>query len=264
MKKILITGATDGIGLEAARRLVAGGHHLLIHGRDPDKLERVQAELAGGGPVESYRADLSRPAEVEAFARDVLQVHPALDVLINNAGVFAVAQPGTPDGLDVRFAVNTVAPYILTRRLLGALGANGRVVNVSSAAQSPVDLTALKGGGRLPDMAAYAQSKLALGMWSFALTGEHPDGPMIVLVNPGSMLGTKMVREAFGQAGRSIAIGAEILERAALDDEFKQASGRYYDNDAGRFGDPHPDTRDPILAREIVGAIEGILKRVAE
>jgi NAD(P)-dependent dehydrogenase (short-subunit alcohol dehydrogenase family) len=88
-------------------------------------------------------ADLSRMADVEAFAKEIAERHNCIDVLINNAGVFRTPDPVTRDGLDGRFAVNAIAPFLLTRRLLPLLRSGGRVINVSSAAQAPVDLEAL-------------------------------------------------------------------------------------------------------------------------
>jgi NAD(P)-dependent dehydrogenase (short-subunit alcohol dehydrogenase family) len=263
-KTILITGSTDGIGLETAKMLAAQGHHLLLHGRSPDKLaaaERSLAALSGGGALESYVADLSRRADVEALAKSVAARHDSLDVLINNAGVFKTPQVTTPEGFDVRFAVNTIAPYLLTQRLLPLLANAGRVINLSSAAQAPVDLKALAGQARLADMEAYSQSKLALTMWSFAMAQWlKTGGPVIVAVNPGSLLASKMVKEGFGVAGSDLSIGAEILVRAALSDEFAGASGRYFDNDQGRFAPPHPDALDSHKCEEVVNAIETVLK----
>lgn len=153
-KTILITGSTDGIGLETAKMLVSQGHHVLIHGRNPVKLADVESTLSalsGEGRVESYLADLSRLSDVEALAKSVAERHDQLDVLINNAGVFKTLEPITPEGLDVRFAVNTIVPYLLTQRLLPLLGSDGRVINLSSAAQSPVNPEALAGRVRLSD-----------------------------------------------------------------------------------------------------------------
>ena len=178
-KTILITGSTDGIGLETAKMLVTGGHHVLLHGRNPAKLEQAEKALSalpGGGQVESYAADLSRMANVESFAQAVATKHEKLDVLINNAGVYNAPDAITPDRLDVRFAVNTIAPYLLTQRLLPLLGPSGRVINLSSAAQSPVDPKALAGQVKLSDGPAYAQSKLALTMWSRSLALSLKDG----------------------------------------------------------------------------------------
>ena len=260
-KRILLTGATDGIGLETAKKLVALGHTVLLHGRNADKLAKVAQSLAvDGAGCEAYVADLSRIAEAEALAHAVAEKHERLDVLINNAGVFAAADPITPEGLDLRFVVNAVAPYVLTQRLLPLLGTDGRVVNLSSAAQAPVDLEALAGRRRLADGEAYAQSKLAITAWSRALAEQLGDkGPVVVAVNPGSLLGSKMVKEAYGIAGKSLAIGADILVRAALDEDFAEASGQYFDNDAGRFAAPHPDASEPGRVEEIVRGIEAVL-----
>ncbi len=267
-KTIIVTGSTDGIGLETARMLVSLGHRILLHGRNPAKLEKVERTLSaspGGGRVESFLADLSRMADVEALARAVAEKHDKLDVLINNAGVFRAADRITQDGLDVRFAVNTIAPYLLTKRLLPLLGASGRVINLSSAAQSPVDPEALTGRSGLSDGAAYAQSKLALTMWSrYLALSLKDDGPAVIAVNPRSLLGSKMVKEAYGVAGGDLRIGAEILTRAALSDEFADASGRYFDNDSGRFASPHPDALDPQKCDEIVRLIEAILVKITQ
>ncbi|MEM7735305.1 MAG: SDR family NAD(P)-dependent oxidoreductase [Deinococcota bacterium] len=262
-KTILITGATDGIGLETAKLLVSAGHHVLLHGRNSDKLEQLittLSTLSRTSKLESYVADLSDLANVEALARAVIDKHDTLDVLVNNAGVFKTPYPITEAGFDVRFVVNTIAPYLLTQCLLPLLGQGSRVVNVSSAAQASVDLQALRGERRLPDSAAYAQSKLALMMWSHRLARVHQN-PMIVSVNPGSMLGSKMVKEGFGVAGGDLQIGANILKRAALEDAFADASGKYFDNDSGRFAPPHPDGLNVQKCQRLVETLEVVLAK---
>ena len=260
-KTILITGSTDGIGLETAKRLVPEGHTVLLHGRSTAKLEAAKALLAPAGDVETFRADLSRLREAAELADAVAAKHPKLDVLINNAGVLKLPDPATEDGLDARFAVNTVAPYLLAKRLLPAMAADGRIVNLSSAAQAPVDIAAMTGPPGLADMEAYAQSKLAITMWS-RVTGLSDDWPMVVAVNPGSLLASKMVKEGFGIAGKDIGVGADILVRAALSDEFAEASGQYFDNDAGDFGPPHPDALVPAKSEAVVEAVEAILHKM--
>ncbi len=264
-KKILITGSTDGIGLVTAEKLISQGHHVLLHGRNPAKLEDAQKSLSGlsaDGVIESYLADLSHIDEVVTLARSVTERHDKLDVLINNAGILRTPEPITQDGLDVRFVVNTIAPYLLTKKLLPILGTSGRVINLSSAAQSPVDAQALTGKTRIEDdMAAYAQSKLAITMWSRSMAQPlAASGPMIVAVNPGSLLASKMVKEGFGIDGSDISIGADILIRAALSEEFESASGQYFDNDEGRFAPPHSDALDADKCREVEDAISRVLR----
>lgn len=263
-KTILITGSTDGIGLETARMLVLEGHKVLLHGRNPQKLEKAEKELSelpGDGSVESYVSDFSQLSDVEALANAISERQSKLDIIINNAGVYKVNQMITADGLDARFVVNTIAPYLLTQRLLPLLGTSGRVVNLSSAAQAPVNPEALAEPQKLSDSVAYAQSKLAITMWSrhMALSNME-NGPVIVAVNPASMLGSKMVKEAYGVDGADLRIGADILCRAALSDEFAAASGKYFDNDSGQFTNPHPYALNQQKCDEIVRVIEEVLK----
>lgn len=260
-KKILITGATDGIGLETSKRLYSEGHTLLLHGRNAEKLaatEKTLADSKGAGLIYTYNADLSRLSEVGSLAETIAREHDQLDVIINNAGVMRVPETITQDGLDVRFAVNTIAPYLLTKSLLPLMRPASRVVNLSSAAQAPVELDAL-GGNKLllENMQAYAQSKLALTMWNNALAALYGnEGPVFVSVNPGSLLASKMVKEGFGIAGKSLSIGAGVLVRAALSEEFSGASGLYFDNDKGQFGPPHADALNDQKCQAIVEAID--------
>ena len=256
-KTILITGATDGIGLLTAKTLAAEGHTVLLHGRSADKLSAA-AEEVGGSPA-TYRADLSRLEEVEAFAEEVRAAHDRIDVLINNAGVLKAPRTRTEEGLDIRFVVNTLAPYLLTQRLLPVIPKGGRVVNLSSAAQAPVDPKALRGEGSLDDMAAYAQSKLAITIWTQEMARTHKDGPVFVAVNPGSLLASKMVKEGFGVAGNDLSIGADILRRAALSDEFASASGAYFDNDSGSFARPHGAAADSDQVAAVMQAIRDLV-----
>ena len=133
-----------------------------------------------------------------------------------------------------------------------------------SAAQAPVNLKALAGQARLSDMDSYAQSKLAITIWSRELAKKLPDGPVVVAVNPGSMLASKMVKQGFGVAGNDLGIGADILCRAALSDEFAAASGLYFDNDSGQFSDPHPDALDSQKSEKLMSMIEDILSNATK
>ena len=262
LKTILITGATDGIGLETAKLFAPYGHQLLIHGRNAEKLDTVKAQLSnikGAGRVETWQADFSHIADVRAFAEGFLKAHSKVDILINNAGVYKTSTPRTKEEFDLRFVVNLFAPYILTETLLPIIPAAGRVVNLSSAAQAPVNLQALKGAAELGDMPAYAQSKLALTMWTRAMSKERPDGPLFVSVNPGSLLNTNMVKDGWGGSDNDVGIGADILFRAALSEEFEGHSGDYFDNDSGRFAPPHPDGLDEEKIADVIKAVREVI-----
>ncbi|MEM9604723.1 MAG: SDR family NAD(P)-dependent oxidoreductase [Pseudomonadota bacterium] len=267
-KTLLITGATDGIGRATAEHLAADGHTLVLHGRNADKLSAVAEALRrvpGAGVVRTHRADLTRYADTVQLAKAVAADVGSLDVLINNAGVFTLADPITPEGFDARFIVNTVAPYVLTHRLADALPVGSRVINLSSAAQAPVDLDALLGKRHLAAGDAYAQSKLALTMWSFELANALVrDGPSVIAVNPGSFLASKMVKDAYGLPGHDLAIGAQVLARAALSADFAHAAGRYFDNDRGQFADPHPDALDGGRNAAVIAAIEQVIRTLAD
>ena len=262
-KKILITGSTDGIGKLTAKTLIDLGHWVLLHGRSVDKLAAVKAELSENkarAEIETYAADLSDLDQVEQLANQIEKKHGQLDVLINNAGVYVVPQTMAANGMDVRFVVNTIVPYLLTLRLSPLLGNTGRVINLSSAAQAPVNPSDLDSHTRSSDDVVYAQSKLALTMWSRQLaTSQDAGGPVIVAVNPASLLGSNMVKQAYGIAGKDMQVGADILVRAALSDEFEDASGLYFDNDKGRFSDPRPDALDTVKIKALTQKLDEII-----
>ena len=144
---ILVTGATDGLGKALAANLAAAGAHVLLHGRDAKRGEQTLAELqalTGSETLGWYNADLSSLTDVRALAERVKADHSRLDVLVNNAGI-GTTLPGdgrrveSADGYELRFAVNYLAPFLLTRLLRPLLieSAPARVVNVSSAGRRP-------------------------------------------------------------------------------------------------------------------------------
>ncbi|MCZ2722342.1 SDR family NAD(P)-dependent oxidoreductase [Marinomonas sp. 15G1-11] len=264
-KTILITGATDGIGLETAKLLAAEGHDVLIHGRSIEKLTSVKnllAALPNSGRIEGYLADLSIFSDVKKLVECIKSDNKTLDILINNAGVFKTSNSITSEGLDVRFVVNTISPYILAQAFLPLLGHSGRMINLSSAAQAPVNLQALLGKTRLNDMDAYAQSKLAITMWSKVLADKLDEkGPTIIAVNPGSLLASKMVKEGFGFEGHDLSIGAKVIARMALEEGISEYSGQYFDNDIGQFSQPHVDGVNLKKSAEVVEVIEFIIDK---
>lgn len=258
-KTILITGSTDGIGLLTAQKLSTAGHNVLLHGRNKAKLEDTADQV--GGDVETYAADLSALSAVRQLAQDIRAKHDKLDVLINNAGILKAPQTTVDNGQDIRFVVNTLAPYLLTELLLPIIPSDGRVVNLSSAAQAKVDIGALQGTASLADMDAYAQSKLALTIWTREWANSLADGPVMIAVNPGSLLASKMVKDGYGIAGNDINIGADILIDAALGARFADASGAYFDNDRGAFADPHASALDKGHAADVMTAITSLVSQ---
>ena len=277
-KTILITGSTDGIGKLAALKLAEAGHQVYLHGRDADKLASVIAEVkavATGDAVDhidGFVADFSDLTAVLKMAADVNEKLPKLDVLINNAGIYTTSAATTKDDLDIRFVVNYLAPYELTNALLPLLkqSSKARIVNLSSAAQTPISYEAFAGQTTLDDKAAYAQSKLALTMWSMALADKVANDDInVIAVNPGSLLNTKMVDEAYGEYWSSADKGANILTALAISDEFANDTGKYFDNDIkdgdhgdarGEFGQPHADA----LNKEAIAKLEAQTQTVLQ
>ena len=156
--------------------------------------------------------------------------------------------------------MNTFAPVLLTHLLQPLFSAPSRVINLSSAAQAPVDLDALAGNRAVEnDFEDYAQSKLALTIWTRQTAqSQSTDGPQLIAVNPGSMLASKMVQQGFGVAGNDLSIGVDILCRAALAEEFAQPEGRYFDNDCGQFSEPHADAQNSSKAADVMEIIHTI------
>lgn len=265
-KTVFITGSTGGIGLETAYLIAKQGHQVIIHGRSQEKIQYAQKYITDNTQhtsVNSYCADISDVNAIKELAASLIEQH-TIDVLINNAGVYKTAHTKTADGLDMRFMVNTIAPYLLTKQLLPSLPDSARIINLASAAQAPVDYSALMGQKELKDdMSAYAQSKLALIMWSFHMAKTLKDqGPSIMAINPGSLLASKMVKEGFGVEGHDLSIGAKVLMKAAFSDEFSNASGQYFDNDQQCFATPNAMASIDENNAQVVNVIEKILKKI--
>ncbi|MBX2849938.1 MAG: SDR family NAD(P)-dependent oxidoreductase [Acidiferrobacterales bacterium] len=261
-KTILITGATDGIGIAAAQLLVEQGHKLLIHGRSAEKLASARQRLEKVAPSESidtYQADLSSLSETSQLAKQVLAQHSEIDVLVNNAGVFKTPVTTTDYGIDVRVVVNTIAPYQLTVDLIKGLGSRGRVINLSSAAQAPIKLPDFFTQPSMNDMDAYSQSKLAIIMWTRHLVIKSENKPVMIAVNPGSLLASKMVKEGFGVEGKDVGIGAKIIAKLAVDPAHQDNSGKYFDNDTGQFFDPHPAGLDDAACAKLVDLMDDLI-----
>ncbi|MEM6360180.1 MAG: SDR family NAD(P)-dependent oxidoreductase [Bacteroidota bacterium] len=264
MKTILITGSTDGIGKLTAMKLAKAGHHVIIHGRNKKKLQTTIKELVGVSDqsrVSGYVADLSDLKSVENFGIQIATNYTKLDILINNAGVFRSPVSKNNQGLDIRLAVNYLAPFILTNDLLPLIkkSEEPRIINLSSAAQASVSLKALAGTEKIGIQEAYAQSKLAITMWSFWLANQEPN-LNVIAVNPGSLLNTKMAMEAYGQFWAPVDKGANILVKLTTEPKKENHSGQYFDNDKGDFNQAHLDAYNNILISSLISETEKIIK----
>ena len=207
MATILITGATDGIGRQTAHDLAATGADLIVHGRSADKLVRLVDELGrvrGHGEISSVRADLADLEQVRALAGEIVERFESLDVLLNNAGVFMNEYVTTPQGHEVTWAVNVLAPMLLTHLLLPRLRGreDGRVVNVSSIAHNRGSATWDEVDSRrgFSSYDAYSRSKLALTMLTVELGQRVGDRPLMVSLHPG-VVSTKLLTAGFGMEG---------------------------------------------------------------
>ena len=198
-RTVLVTGGTGGIGKATAAGLAALGARVAITGRDRRRADEAAAEIraAGGPAVDVFVADLSSQSEVRRLAAEVLDGLPRLDVLVNNVGGFWSTRHVTADGLEHTFALNHLAPFLLTNLLLDRLMENApaRVVTVSSGAQAMgrIDFADLQGERSYSGQRAYNQSKLANVLFAYGLARRlEGTGVTANVLHPG------VVRTAFG------------------------------------------------------------------
>jgi NAD(P)-dependent dehydrogenase (short-subunit alcohol dehydrogenase family) len=235
-KVFFITGATDGLGklvaIDLARQYKDAT--ILIHGRNKEKLEKslIEVKRVSGNPnIESWLADFSSMDEVRGIAEEILSKHPAIEILINNAGAGFAAPHYGKDGTEMRFAVNYLAPFLLTRLLLPALkkGNKSRIVNVASAGQSAIHFDDIMLENKFDAITAYTQSKLALVMFSIDLAAEMlPDHITVNSLHPGTYLDTGMVREAGISPQGTTQSGADAIVYLAVSPDLKDVTGKYF------------------------------------
>jgi NAD(P)-dependent dehydrogenase (short-subunit alcohol dehydrogenase family) len=229
--RILVTGATGGVGEALAAELVGRGAQVLIHGRDHRSLAALGEHLRI--PSERrFLADLSSLSRVSELARALTAAGP-LDVLVNNAGVGfgrdRKQREVSAEGFELRFAVNFLAPFVLME-LLAASGLPQRaVVNVASAGQAPLERNDLMSERNYDGVLAYRRSKLALIADTFERASRDTKRSYVAL-HPGTFLATKMVREAGvvpqGTAESGGHAVFSVIERALAGE-----TGRYFDGD---------------------------------
>lgn len=252
----LITGATSGLGRYLAQKLATRDGTLLIHGRDPLRTKEF-AESIG---ARYYVADLASIAEVRALASNINADHDNLTLLINNAGVGSGPRQQSADGYELTFAVNYLAPYVLTRALLPLLRASApaRVLNVGSAGQAALDFDDLHMARKYDGFLAYQRSKLALAMFTFDIAAEL-DGTGVTanVLHPATFMNTAMVRDAGVTPINTVEHGGEATLRVAL--EFDGVTGQYFDED--RPSRAHRHAYDPTKRARLRALTEDLLAR---
>jgi NAD(P)-dependent dehydrogenase (short-subunit alcohol dehydrogenase family) len=256
-KVILVTGSTDGLGCEVAKRLAGRGAHVVIHGRDVERGECIVRKIrAEGGSATLYCADVSTLSGVHALAGGILDTYERLDVLVNNAGigtgVAGSARQVTADGIELRFAVNYLAGFALTRRLLPLLlkSTNARIVNVASIGQHSIDFDNVMLSRGYSGAAAYCQSKLAQIMFTidFAEEVQHT-GVTVNCLHPATYMDTTMVRNDGIAPVSKVEQGADAVLHLVTAPEKDRFTGRYFNGT--QLAKAHPDAYIPSIRERL-------------
>jgi NAD(P)-dependent dehydrogenase (short-subunit alcohol dehydrogenase family) len=257
---ILVTGATDGLGRGVAERLAGAGATVLVHGRDDDRgaaTIRDIRDATGNEQLRWYRADLASLADVRALADRVTAGEPRLDALVNNAGI-GTTLPGdgarqvSADGYELRFQVNYLAHYLLTRLLLPLLerSAPARIINVSSAGQAPIDFDDVMLERRYEGYLAYCRSKLAQIMFTIDLADELVGrGVTVNALHPGTFMPTKIVTHAGVDPLTPLAQGIDATVGLVTDPALDGTTGRYFDG--RRESQPNAQAGDAAARRRL-------------
>ncbi len=242
MKTIIVTGSNSGIGKEAALMLAESGHRILMLCRDSDKSREAQAEIlaqSGNKDVHLFAVDLADQASVRAVADQIKHEFDAIDVLVNNAGVYKTKRAVTPDGIEMTFAVNYLAPFMLTQLLLDTLRASGdaRIVNVISELykNGTIDFDNLMLEHDYKAGRAYANSKLACALFTIELANRTlNEGITVNALHPG-VLATDAFRDYPDFVMKVVNLflekpekGGERIAYLAVSEDVRGQSGNYF------------------------------------
>ncbi|HEV3228645.1 MAG TPA: SDR family NAD(P)-dependent oxidoreductase [Solirubrobacteraceae bacterium] len=237
---VLVTGATDGLGRGVASRLAAGGATVHLHGRDAERLGTTAQAIersTGNARIHTHLADFAALDQVRALAADVQRSTVQLHVLINNAGIGSgrpekTTRQESADGYELRFAVNYLAGFLLTLRLVPLLrrSAPARIINVASLGQRPIDFDDVMLSRNYSGTRAYSQSKLAQITSGFYLADRlAPDRITVNSLHPATLMPTKIVLEQAGHSIDSLEEGIEATLRLATSRELESTTGRFFD-----------------------------------
>ncbi|WP_207535094.1 SDR family NAD(P)-dependent oxidoreductase [Desertivirga arenae] len=233
---VLITGSTDGLGKNVALKLAELGSRIILHGRDPLKGQKILEEiisLSGNKNIKYYNSDFSSLQSVRDLGAAVLKEYQNIDMLINNAGIYQKddVRHLSRDGFELNFAVNYLAPFLLTHLLLPVLQQKEvtKIINVSSEAQHEIDFNNVMLEHNYNSRKAYAQSKFAQIMFTFTLAGQMKDTKIRVnALHPEKLMNTKMVLEAFGSAETTVEQGTEVVLHVATSPQTENITGAYF------------------------------------
>ena len=249
---VLVTGSTDGLGRELARRLAGEGAHVIVHGRNAARGKAVVDEITAGGKGSArfYQADFASLSQVRRFADDIARDYTRLDLLVNNAGIFLKDdRQVSADGHELTFAVNYLAGYLLTWRLVPLLeqGRSPRVVNVSSRSAAPIDFTDVMIERGYTGYRAYSQSKLAQVLFTIDLAAElKPKGIVVQAVHPATGMDTHMIASVGMTPRTTIDEGATAVMHVIGSDA---PSGSYFMGQV--VATPHAQAADPEARRQL-------------
>ena len=229
---ILVTGSTDGIGRETAKMLLELGHTVIVHGRNKDRISEAVGQLPYGERILGVTGDLSIQGEIKRMAEEIYSLTDRIDVLINNAGVFRSGRVVTPDGLEETFAVNHMAPFILTNLIFDLIRKSpaGRVVTVSSMIHADsIDFDNLQGEQYFDGSYTYSLSKLCNVLFSYELADRvKPLGITSNCLHPG-VINTKLLRSGWGgEMNSPVSRGAETSVYLAVSPEVENITGKYF------------------------------------
>ena len=272
-KTALITGSTDGVGRYVAERLAAEGARVIVHGRDRARGEAVvERIMRQGGDARLLIADLSSLAEVRSLAEAVRRDSEGLDALVNNAGIgtSGAQRELSADGFELRFAVNYLAGFLLTRLLLPMLEgrASSRIVNVASAGQQPIDFTDVMLTRGYSGARAYRQSKLAQIMFTIDLAHELAGRNVAVnCLHPATFMDTTMVRLSGVQPISTVEEGGAAILQLVTSPSLEGRSGLYFSGMRESRADPQAYDRGAraklrVLSFDLVGLADPLTARV--
>jgi retinol dehydrogenase 14 len=256
-KTVLITGSTDGIGQETALQLAQLGATVIVHGRSVERCQAACDDIrraTGNSSVDFVVADLSSQQQVRRMAAEILARTDRLHVLINNAGAILLQRQLTEDGLEMTFAVNHLAPFLLTNLLLDRLkmSAPARIVNVSSTVHydAPLKLDNLQSEKNYNGINAYKLSKLGNVLFTFELADRlKRTGVTANCLHPGAVA-TKLLGTGWGWSnGLTVAQGAALSVYLATSPEVEGVTGKYYESRSA--GGASPKANDAKLRRQL-------------